>query len=115
MTLSYSAYFGPAIILRGSGRRYFDSEEISERLYEGRRDFTDSKGRRFLLPNIGGYAFNVTPREEIKEEPEIIQTDDVQKKLDKFKEDFADDIEWVRKQYPDATLEIEFIFLMDAM
>tara|TARA_B100001778_G_scaffold330827_1_gene333968 strand:- start:1224 stop:1571 length:348 start_codon:yes stop_codon:yes gene_type:complete len=115
MGFSYSSYFGPAIIVKGMGRGYFDTEEIDERLYEGRGEFTDSQGRRFLLPNRGGYAFDVTPRDDCEKEPEVIQPDDIQNKLDRFKADFANDIEWVRKQYPDATLEVQFVLLMDAM
>lgn len=117
MGFSYSAYFGPAVIIANSqdGPKWIPTEEIEERLYEARTELKSPNGKRYLLPNRRGYGFNISPREDCSKEPEVVARNAIEARLANFQAAFSKDISWVREKFPNADISIEFVVLMEAM
>ena len=113
MGVSYNSYIGPVVVVSKNSDDWLDIEEIDERLTEVRREIR-SDDKRYIIPNIGGYSLHKEPKYDHEDAPIALSPDYISEALAKFNADLAAEIEWVRKQFPDAEVTVEFMFLMDA-
>jgi len=117
MSFDYSTYCGPAIIVEDgtTGPSCLPTDEIDERLYDARAELRHvDNGKRYILPNRGGYGRNLTPREDNEQAPEILGAAGVAEEVAKFIRDFEDDIDWVKNTFPGSKVSVRWIILMDA-
>lgn len=111
MSLHYSIYYGPTIIIVSNKKISYGliSEITNERLFRARSEFSNDKSY-YIVPNIKGYGISLS-RDNVYDQPIIIGC--CVNNLQKFKKDFEKEIELLRNIFGEDTISIQTMIVQD--